>query len=475
LMTGLSQRPISISSRERDMHFTLEQIAQILNVPLTGDGSLIPSGISTDSRSLKRNMLFFALEGEHDNGHNYLTDVFQNGACGAVVDRNWQILDDKQKHQSIIRVESPLKALQTVAAAYREQYQFPVIAVTGSNGKTSTKEMVARVLGKQYRVTKSPGNLNNHIGLALSIYQWQTSDDMAVLEMGTNHFGEIHRLCEIARPTHGIITNIGKGHLEFFHDLEGVFRAKTELLDFLDSDSTVFLNGDDPFLQRIKNKKKQIVTYGLSDGCTVHPIEWGMDALACPWMKIDKEQIQLTVPGKCQLYNGLAALAVGQAFQIPSDQIREALSSFKPVDKRMEKFKIDGIVIINDSYNANPTSVEQGIITLSSIQTLKRRLVCLGDMLELGAMSKMEHEKIGEIVVKHQLDALFCYGSETLATIEKAKKLGLKSAHHFDSKSELNVFLYSYLQEGDGLMVKGSRGMKMEEVVQSLLVHYQEA
>jgi UDP-N-acetylmuramoyl-tripeptide--D-alanyl-D-alanine ligase len=141
----------------------------------------------------------------------------------------------------------------------------------------------------------------------------------------------------------------------------------------------------------------------------------------------------------------------------------------------MEKFKIDGIVIINDSYNANPTSVEQGIITLSSIQTLKRRLVCLGDMLELGAMSKMEHEKIGEIVVKHQLDALFCYGSETLATIEKAKKLGLKSAHHFDSKSELNVFLYSYLQEGDGLMVKGSRGMKMEEVVQSLLVHYQEA
>jgi UDP-N-acetylmuramoyl-tripeptide--D-alanyl-D-alanine ligase len=189
-------------------------------------------------------------------------------------------------------------------------------------------------------------------------------------------------------------------------------------------------------------------------------------------MKIDGQRIQMAVSGRHQRYNGLAAIAVARTFGIQWVQIQKTLSGFQSVDKRMEKIETGGLVILNDSYNANPDSVEQAVLTLASIQTLNRRIVCLGDMLELGKASRAEHEKAGESIIKNKMDALVCYGPETRATVEKAKSLGLKSVFHFDVKSELNEFLFDFLQEGDGLLVKGSRGMKMEEVVQALLAHF---
>jgi UDP-N-acetylmuramoyl-tripeptide--D-alanyl-D-alanine ligase len=454
-----------------NMNLTLNQISRMLKASLKGEGRSMVTGVSTDSRTLQKGMLFFALRGEHFNGHDYLENAFHQGACAAVVDHEWPGAGEKIKNWNIIEVDNTLTALQEMASGYRRQFEIPVIAITGSNGKTTTKEMTAQILGTQYQVAKSSGNLNNQIGVALSICEWQDSDAMAVLEMGTNHFGEIRRLGEIAAPTHGLITNIGKGHLQFFDDLEGVFQAKIELLDSLNG-GVLFINGDDPFLKRVQNRLPKTITFGLSENCIYHPAEWGTNNSGCPWVEIDGKRIQLAVSGQHQLYNGLAAVAVARTFDIPWDLIQASLSSFKPVDKRMERIEVDGLVILNDSYNANPDSVEQAVLTLSSIQSLKRRVVCLGDMLELGKVSRAEHEKAGEFIFKNKTDILICYGPETRATVEKAKSLGLKSVFHFDSKSELNEFLCGFLREGDGLLVKGSRGMKMEEVVQELLAHF---
>jgi UDP-N-acetylmuramoyl-tripeptide--D-alanyl-D-alanine ligase len=468
-MTGSWPKSVCPCRKKSEMNLTLNQISRMLDGLIKGEGRSLVTGVSTDSRTLKKGMLFFALRGEHFDGHDYLENAFNQGACAAVVDRRWKGAG-KEMNWNIIEVDEPLTALQEVASAYRKQFEFPVIAITGSNGKTTTKEMLAQILETQYQVAKSPGNLNNQIGVALSICEWQDSDEMAVLEMGTNHFGEIHRLAEIAAPTHGLITNIGKGHLQFFGDLEGVFRAKIELLDSL-NDGVLFLNGDDPFLKRIQNRLPETITFGLSEDCTFHPDEWGTNDSACPWMKIDDSCIQLAVSGSHQLYNGLAAVAVARTFDIQWNSIQASLSVFQPVDKRMERIEADGLIILNDSYNANPGSIEQAVLTLVSMHTLKRRIVCLGDMLELGKASRDEHEKVGELIMKNGIDTLVCYGSESRATIEKVKSLGLKSAFHFDTKSEITEFLCGFLREGDGLLVKGSRGMKMEEVVQTLLTH----
>jgi UDP-N-acetylmuramoyl-tripeptide--D-alanyl-D-alanine ligase len=461
----------SVCGEKSDMNLTLDQISRMLKTSLKGESRSIVTGVSTDSRTLKKGMLFFALRGEHFDGHDYLGNAFSQGASAVVVDRRWPGAGKNGKNWNLIEVDDTLTALQEMASAYRKRFEIPVIAVTGSNGKTTTKEMIAQILGTRYKVAKSPGNLNNPIGVSLSICGWQADDEMAVLEMGTNHFGEIRRLGEIAAPTHGLITNIGKGHLEFFNDLEGVFRAKVELLDSL-HEGVLFLNGDDPFLQRIRNRLPQTITFGLSGESTFRPEEWGMDGSGCPWMTIDRQRIQMAVSGKHQLYNGLAAIAVARTFGIQWARIQKTLSGFQSVDKRMEKVEAGGLVILNDSYNANPGSVEQAVLALASMQSLKRRIVCLGDMLELGKASRTEHEKAGESIIKNKMDALVCYGPETLATVEKARDLGLKSAFHFDAKSELNEFLCDFLREGDGLLVKGSRGMKMEEVVQALLVHF---
>jgi UDP-N-acetylmuramoyl-tripeptide--D-alanyl-D-alanine ligase len=468
-MTGSWPKSVCPCRKKSEMNLTLNQISQILNGSFKGEGRLMVTGVSTDSRTLKRGMLFFALRGEHFDGHDYLENAFNRGACAAVVDRRWQGAR-KERNWNIIEVDEPLTALQEVASAYRKQFEFPVIAITGSNGKTTTKEMLAQILETQYQVAKSLGNLNNQIGVALSICEWQDGDEMAVLEMGTNHFGEIHRLGEIAAPTHGLITNIGKGHLQFFGDLEGVFRAKIELLDSLNG-GVLFLNGDDPFLKRVQNRLPETITFGLSEDCTFHPDEWGTNDSACPWMKMDDSCIQLAVSGSHQLYNGLAAVAVARTFDIPWDSILASLPTFQSVDKRMEKIEVGGMIILNDSYNANPGSVEQAVRTLASMRFLKRRIVCLGDMLELGKASRAEHERAAELIVENRIDTFIGYGPETRAAVEKVKNFGLKSAFHFDTKSEINEFLCGFLQEGDGLLVKGSRGMKMEEVVQTLLAH----
>ena len=449
------------------MDLTLGDVAEALDVDLIHGHSIPVKKVSTDSRTLRNGMLFFALRGEHFDGHDFVDEVLDKGACGAVVDKEWVSARHQGKGEMLLPVEDPLRALQDVASHYRKKFRFPVIAVTGTNGKTTTKEMISAVLKDRYRVMKSPGNLNNHIGLALSVCDWDEDGEIAVVEMGTNHFGEIRRLCEIARPTHGVITNIGKGHLEFFGDLRGVAQAKAELLEFLEG-GVAILNGDDPYLLPLKNIAGRTMTYGLSEGCDFRGSDLGIDTFGFPGVLVNGMTVKIRISGRHNLYNGLAAMAVGRIFEVSWDKICEALESYRPLEKRMEVLRLSGITILNDAYNANPTSVREALVTLKSIKVGRRRIAVLGDMLELGESSRVEHRNVGEWIVELDMDGFFGYGPGMEVATARAKKLGLEKIGHFESKGDLVEALHHSLEEDDVVLVKGSRGMRMEEIVEGL-------
>lgn len=449
------------------MQYTLKQIAGILKSDAQTLSDHVVVGVSTDSRSITSEQLFFALKGDQFDGHDYIQMALQNGAVGCVVSHEW-FTEQTDLKGFFIPVPDPLKGLQDLAGQYRQEFNFPVIGITGSNGKTTTKDMMGTVLSKKYKVDKSKGNLNNHIGLPLSICTWKKESDLAILEMGTNHFGEIRRLCEIGLPTHGLITNIGKGHIGFFHDLAGVSKAKGELIESLKNKGTAFLNGDDPNLTPLQNVAEETITFGFNEGNNVQGKFLGLDENANPSMAIEEHEIKLTVPGRLNLYNALAAVAVGLAFQVPWTDTKCALEDFQASDKRMAVEKIGGVTILNDAYNANPSSVKQALETLMTMKTTGRKIAVLGDMLELGDYSIVEHQEIGRLTHKLAVDALFTFGSDMQYAAESAEQQGLAQVCHFKSKMEMIEALKEDIRAGDSLLVKGSRGMQMEEVIKGL-------
>jgi UDP-N-acetylmuramoyl-tripeptide--D-alanyl-D-alanine ligase len=449
-----------------------KKIAEVLKVLDYPAGVSTVQGVSVDTRTLKKGDLFFALKGESEDGSRFTEEALRKGASGVVLDpRGAETISSVLLRQCFI-VSDPLCALQDVAAAYRNTFNIPVVAVTGSNGKTTTKEMIYAVLSHQFRVMKNPGNFNNHIGLALSICQWKRGIDIAVVEMGANHFGEITRLCEIARPTHGIVTNIGKGHLEFFGDLKGVVKAKSELLRYLVNRGEAFLNGDDVYLFPLRNLIKKTTTFGFSERCSMRARDLGMDDWGFPRMKVDGANIRLRIPGKHNLFNALAAAAVGRSFGIPWETIRDRLEIYRPKEKRMEILHIDGITVLNDTYNANPSSLWEAMVTLRSQKQIRRKIAVLGDMLELGDSEQAEHRQAGIWAAEMKLDGLYCYGTRMQWMIEEAKKGGMTHAFHYESKKALSEALIREVHSGDGILVKGSRGMKMEIIVEDLVRYF---
>ena len=450
------------------MEFTLDEIARILNVPCNGDGTAVVRGVSTDSRTIEDGVLFFALRGERFNGHGFVNEALAKGACGAVVERRENASAGKNLEGILLAVEDPLRALQDVASAYRRIFKIPVLAVTGTNGKTTTKEMASSVLSAKYKTMKSKGNLNNHIGVPLAVCLWEKDAQAAVVEMGTNHFGEIRRLCEIAQPTHGLITNVGKGHLEYFNDADGVAHAKAELLDFLQTGGNAFLNGDDPRLWRLKDVVPHTVTYGFSERCDFTGEDAGLDEEGFPVMRVEGKKLRIRIHGRYNLYNVLAAAAVGRAFGVDWEAIQEAFEIYRPMEKRMEVLRFRGIVVLNDTYNANPSSVRCALDTLHDLKDVKRKIAVLGDMLELGEKSDEEHRRVGEWVVTLGLDGFFGYGKGMQLAVERARNEGLKDASYHESKEDLLNAIKNVMVQGDAILVKGSRGMRMEEIVEGL-------
>lgn len=436
------------------------------------------TGVSTDSRTVGKDNIFFALRGEKFDAHDFVDEVLKIDVAAIVVRKDWA---DKTGIRfrtlscTLVVVPDTVIALGELARLYRRKFDIPVIAIGGSNGKTTTKEMVSAVLTSKYTVLSTEGNLNNHIGVPQTLFRLTAKHDVAVIELGTNHFGELKYLCEIAEPTHGLITNIGKEHLEFFGDENGVAKEEKELFRFLeDSGGFPFVNGDDKYLEGECKKLKRSLCYGTSSKADVRAKnikmnELGQPKFRCVWAKKKRSfTITLSVPGMHNVINALPAISVGLKLKVKEKKIAEALKRFSSASNRMEMLSHNGVTIVNDTYNSNPDSVIVALKTLQSFNTNGKKIVVLGDMRELGDASKREHTNIGVVAAEMKFDHLFTVGPFSRYTNEAYSR---ESGKHFESKDELVSELKKILHHGDVVLVKGSRGMTMEDVVNQLTMN----
>jgi UDP-N-acetylmuramoyl-tripeptide--D-alanyl-D-alanine ligase len=428
------------------------------------------TGVSTDSRTIKCGNIFFAIRGDKYDGHKFIDTVLRDGAACVVVDE----MDIPRRWQSgamMVVVPDTTKAFGELARVYRQKFKIPFIAVAGSNGKTTTKEMIAAVLGTRFRVLSTEKNFNNHIGVPKTLFRLTPKHEIAVVEIGTNHFGELKYLCGILEPTHGILTNIGREHLEFFKNVRGVAHAEGELFRYLDSTGTGFVNADDERVGQEAKILKKKITYGFSSPRTkIRGRIFSFDQRGCPTVSIavkgrKKFSVPMSVPGAHAAMNGLAAACVGMTFGVSPKEIRKALGNFTAVGKRMEVHRMGLITVLNDSYNSNPDSVIAALETLRSIKTDVKKIVVLGDMLELGSAAHREHERIGMIIGEMGFKYLLTYGSLARRISDKAD---VELKIHYDDKNLLIACVLKLLTDGGCVLIKGSRGMKMEDIAAAL-------
>lgn len=440
---------------------------QVMNI---SDFSKIKD-ISIDSRSIRKNDIFFAIKGTNYNGHDFVKDALDKGAVFAVVNTDWyKNNEDKFNCENLITVPDTIIALGELAAVYRKKFNRPVIAITGSNGKTTIKEMVYAILSKKYRVLRTEGNLNNHIGVPLMIFKLDHKYDFAVIEIGTNHFGEIKYLCDILQPDLGLITNIGRSHLEFFKNLNGVRKAKGELFRYLAKiGGTGFVNADDINIMKESKILEYKKVYGFNgkydySGKYEKPDKKNLNRFTIEYNGKKKLNLSLKILGAHNITNALAAATLGLEFNVKPKDISMALLNFKPSSKRMETFTRNGIKFINDCYNSNPDSVQAALNTLSAMNVNGKKIIVLGDMLEIGDKKEEEHEKIADLIISAGIDHVFLYGPLSKNTL-KGLIGNVKFSRHYLSKDELARELFEIAGKGDLILIKGSRGMKMETIL----------
>ena len=432
-----------------------------------------------DSRKAVEGAVFVALPGERTDGHRFIGEVFAAGAAWAVVSREWFAEKgaeyDGHGHRFLV-CDDPVAAFQQLATSYRERFDIPVIGIGGSNGKTTTKEMVAAVLSTGFRVLVTQGNYNNHLGVPLTLLQMRRDTEVAVIEMGINHPGEMEFLCSLARPTHGLLTNIGHEHLEFFGSLDGVADAEAELYRYLEEHGgTAFVNLDDHRLAAAGARLSRKIGYGMQpgEGRAWWAEEIGADRVGRVSFTLSSESgvrqpVAMHFVGRHNVINAVAASAVGAHFGLDPSKISAGLAALQPAKgwKRMELFDDGDLVVINDTYNANPDSMRLALDTLAAIECRGRRIAVLGDMLELGGNSAIEHEAMGNYIRQLPIDACLAYGDEARLICREA---GERCLGHFGTMDALRQFLSSYVQPGDAVLFKGSRGMRLELAADDLI------
>ena len=428
---------------------------------------------SIDSRDFREGKMFIALRGERFDAHQFIEDVVRQGARGVVVDNRWFQANEARAQQLpvvVIVVRDTLDFLQQLAAWNRRQFAIPVVALTGTSGKTTTREMIANVLGTQYRTLRNRKNENNQIGVPLTLLHINPNVEAAVVELGTNQPGEIPVLARWTAPTHALVTNIGPGHIGYFGSLDAIYREKTALLDATPSGGMIFLNTDDPLLARYHREGVEIVTVGTQPTNDVWGTIVSVDDQGCVAFRVrDEWQVQLRVPGKHQFYNALMAIAVGEALGIDTEEMREALENFRAPHQRMELITHNGVLFINDAYNANPDSTRAAIDFLTQVRPRARKFLVFGDMLELGALEEQLHREIGHYIAGTAVNEVLLYGNATRATEEGIRqKNATMVVHHFDEHRAIARHLQEVLRPGDVVLIKGSRGMQMEKVLSIL-------
>jgi len=443
------------------------RIAELARAELeAGDGEKAVEKISTDSRTIKPGELFVALRGENFDGHKFVDAVAEAAAAGAIVDRKWK--GKVPGKFAILRADDTLAAYQNLAASYRKSLPLKVIAITGSNGKTSTKDFTAAVLGRKFKVTKTAGNFNNHVGLPRTILDATSSDEIAVWEIGMNHPGEVAALAEIARPDAAIITNIGVAHIEFMGSREAIAKEKGALAAAVGSQGAVILNGDDPFSRGIaQGTKARVIFAGTREG-TVRATDIHQSPDGSEFTILEgahRCRAQLPVPGLHMVQNALLAVAAGRAFGMSLEECAIGLATAPLTKARLQIKQINGVQFLDDSYNANPDSMKAALRTLVELDADGRRIAVLGEMRELGVETEQGHREVGEAAAHYQIDYLIAIGEPGALIVDAARKAGLKQTAAVASAAEAAELLGDIAKPGDLILIKGSRLARTEDVI----------
>lgn len=439
---------------------------------LVGNQDLILENFSKDTRTIQENDIYIGIKGENIDGNKYYEEAFQKGASCCILDNTDNIDINKYKDKTIIKVDNTIKCLQELATYKRNLYNIPVIAITGSVGKTSTKDMVYEVVSKKYKALKTEGNLNNHIGLPLTILRLK-DEEALVVEMGMNHLNEINKLSKIAKPTIAIITNIGTAHIGLLGSRENILKAKLEILEGLSQNGTVVINNDNDLLHKELDNLKQnynVVTIGINNNSNIMAKNIIEEPFSSSFIT-DNNKLEVNVGGIPFIYNSLIAYSIGKIMKINQNDIKDAIYNFKLSPHRLEKFiNKKGTTIIDDTYNANVDSMISAINILGKVKN-KRKIALLADMLELGEYSEPCHRKVGEEVAKNKIDILITVGPLSEKYIkEEALKNNFSSSkiYSFNTYEETYKLLEELLKPNDIILLKGSNSMHITNIVEKI-------
>jgi UDP-N-acetylmuramoyl-tripeptide--D-alanyl-D-alanine ligase len=448
------------------MKFSVRQVAEVFGLQVSSPA--VAAGWSIDTRSLQPGDLFFALRGPNYDGHAFIAEAFRKGAVAAVVDR--EIPGGAAPEGGILRVEDALQALQQLAAWARQTWGGRLVAVTGSAGKTTTKEMLVEMLAEGFRTAKSQGNLNNHVGLPLSLLRLDGAAQVAVLEMGMNHAGEIRQLADIARPDTGVVTNVGWAHGESFDSIDGIAAAKRELIESLPADGTAVLNADDARVARFGDAHPgRSVLYGLSPSADVR----GEDVESTPEgvkFRVGRTRFESPLTGRHNISNLLAGIAVAGVYGIPPDRLTERIRNLGPGKMRGETFRHAGILVYNDCYNSNPEAARAMLDVLRDTPA-RRRIAVLGEMLELGHWAEPLHRDVGTYAAESGVNVLVGIRGAACHMLDAAKRAGFRTdaAFFFEDPVEAGRLARSLAEPGDAILFKGSRGVHVELALEQFL------
>ena len=446
---------------------------------LQGSAAKAFRGVSINSRTIEKEELFVCIQGENFDGHNFLGEAINKGAAGIILSDPVHLSGNMISGGNspfVIQSQNTLRALQDLAGYQRTRFPFQVVAVTGTNGKSTTKEMIASIIETKYKTLKTQGNLNNHIGLPLTLLARKPEHEVGVLEMGMSAAGEIKRLAEIAKPDIGIITNISVGHLDQLKTIKDVQAAKGELFDAITKEGTAIVNADDPLvLELAKSLRVKKITYGIEQSSDVQASNIQNEGSSgfTFTAKVFNQTISVNLSqiGYCNIYNALAALATGHSLGISGKDMSRGLENYQQIPQRNEQIHYEGVTLINDAYNANPQSMREALKTLSEFNTQGKRFLIIGDMLELGLLSEPAHHKLGQEIILSNVDHLVTVGPLASLVAESAKK---NPRHRlqigkFNTHAEAVSYLLRNVEKGDCLLIKGSRGTKMENIIQEYL------
>ncbi len=463
----------------------VQDILKVTNGKLiAGNVDLECEDVSTDTRKIKQGDTYIGIKGANFNGNEFWEKAFQEGATIAIVQgvefKSEQI--NKYQDKAIILVEDTIKALGQLAAYKRSLYDIPVVAITGSVGKTSTKDIVANVVSQKYKTLKTEGNFNNHIGLPLTLLKLK-DHEAAVVEMGMNHEGEIRYLTNIAKPTISVITNIGTSHIGNLGSRENILKAKLEILEGMEKKKIIFNNDNDllhDFCSKNLDDGTEIITFGIENESDNMATEIQLKENRSTFnyriqSKNINEKITVPIGGIHFVYNSLCAAAVGEALNIDISKIKQGIEGFELTQKRMEITSLsNGAKLINDSYNASLESMKASLKYLSEFKEY-RKIAVLGDMLELGDFSKELHKQVGKEVAKNKVDILICMGEESKYIIEGAETENdnIQEIKHFDSREEVTEYLKNIIKHGDMILFKASNGMRFYDIVEEVKKYFQ--